>query len=113
MSLSRAFTYAGCPNIITTLWKADDFSTAYLTARMHRYLQEGYPISKAVQKAKIDYLNDRTINPRMKQPYYWSHLVFVGAYQGPKAFNWRWVVAGFLPLLLLFVLIKKARQSQA
>jgi CHAT domain-containing protein len=27
MSISRAFAYAGCPNVITSLWKADDVST--------------------------------------------------------------------------------------
>ena len=75
LSLSRAFAYAGCPNIITSLWKADDFSTAYLTTQVHRYLQEGLSVSKAVQLAKVDYLNDQSINPRLKQPYYWAHRI--------------------------------------
>ncbi|HZH67003.1 MAG TPA: CHAT domain-containing protein [Flavisolibacter sp.] len=112
LSLSRAFTYAGCPNVITTLWKADDFSTAYLSTHIHSYLNEGYPITKAVQKAKIDYLYDKAINPRFKQPYYWSHLVFVGAYSPVKNFQWKWVLLpGFCLLVLSVVFIRKYRRS--
>jgi CHAT domain-containing protein/Tfp pilus assembly protein PilF len=81
MSLSRAFSYAGCPNIITTLWKADDFSTAYIIAAMYKFLKKGWRVDKALQKAKQTYLSDASIHPRMKHPYYWAHLVFVGNYQ--------------------------------
>jgi CHAT domain-containing protein len=113
LSLSRAFSYAGCPNIITSLWKADDFSTAYLTRRIHRYLKEAYPIAKAVQKAKIDYLNDNTINPRLKQPYYWSHLIFIGNLTTEESFAWGWfIVAGVILLLLLLILMKKPGKAR-
>ncbi|HEX8316659.1 MAG TPA: CHAT domain-containing tetratricopeptide repeat protein [Flavisolibacter sp.] len=113
LSLSRAFSYAGCPNIITSLWKADDFSTAYLTARIHQYLQDGYAVSMAVQKAKIDYLNDQSINPRLKQPYYWSHLVFIGNYQPSESFAWVWLAVGAAILsVAVFLLLKSlARQG--
>lgn len=92
LSLSRAFAYAGCPNIITSFWKADDVSTAYITRRVHRYLAEGEGIAQAVRQAKLDYLNDKNINPRFKQPYYWSHLVFVGNYQPQSTFPWLWII---------------------
>jgi len=110
LSLSRAFSYAGCPNIITSLWKADDFSTANLTARMHDYLSKGYSITKAVQQAKIDYLHDKKINPRLKQPYYWSHLVFIGNYTPEKSSKLMWfIMAGAVAILMLiFILIKKS-----
>ena len=39
MSLSRAFAYAGCPDIITSLWKAEDKTTAFLTQQLHYYLE--------------------------------------------------------------------------
>lgn len=84
MSLSRAFSYAGCPNIVTTLWKADDFSTAYIISAMYKFLQKGWSIDRALQKAKETYLSDASIHPRMKHPYYWAHLVFVGNCQVTK-----------------------------
>jgi len=112
LSLSRAFAYAGCPNIITSLWKADDFSTAYLTTRIHQYLDKGLSIAKAVQAAKIDYLADKTINPRLKQPYYWSHLVFVGAYSPEKSFAWMWYLLAGILLLSAFLFYKtKSRKA--
>lgn len=107
MSLSRAFAYAGCPNIVTSLWKADDFSTAYLTTRIHQYLSQGEPLAKAVQKAKTNYLHDPSIHPRLKQPYYWSHLIFIGDYSPRKSFSLFWVVVVlFLGAGLVFLLIR-------
>ena len=84
MSLSRAFTYAGCPNIITSLWKAHDFSTAYICRRIHYYLNRDYSVDRALQQAKMDYLSDPSVNPRLKHPYYWCHLVFIGNFQQEK-----------------------------
>src|SRR6185369_4542872 len=72
MSLSRAFAYAGCPNIITSLWKAEDKATAYIGRRLHQYLQKDYPKDEALQKAKLDLLNSREIGPRFKTPNYWA-----------------------------------------
>jgi CHAT domain-containing protein/Tfp pilus assembly protein PilF len=112
MSLSRAFTYAGCPNIVTSLWKADDFSTSYITTRLHQYLDEGLPIDKALQQAKLDYLNDKSINPRAKQPYYWSHLVFLGDLSKEQSHPWTWIVISIVFILsaLILVLIKRPRK---
>ncbi len=112
MSLSRAFYYAGCENIVTTFWKANDFSTAYITARFHHYLDESNTIDIALQKAKKDYLADPSINPRMKHPHYWSHLVFIGNHTVVKKQTpvWVWLAAGTILLLAIIILIKKARR---
>jgi CHAT domain-containing protein/Flp pilus assembly protein TadD len=113
MSLSRAFSYAGCPNTVTTLWKADDYSTAYLSNKIHGYLDEGLPIDKALQQAKLDYLGDKQINPRLKQPYYWSHLIFLGNVSENTSFHWGWVVLAIalgLSILLLLA-IKRSRKN--
>jgi len=108
LSLSRAFAYAGCPNIITSFWKADDVSTAYITRRIHHYLARGDGIAKAVQQGKLDYLKDKDVNPRFKQPYYWSHLVFIGNYQPQPSFPWLWAILGGVLLgLVILILLKK------
>ncbi|RYZ25566.1 MAG: CHAT domain-containing protein, partial [Chitinophagaceae bacterium] len=106
LSLSRAFSYAGCPNTITSLWKANDFSTAYLTKRIYHYLNSGKSIAKAVQQAKKDYLADKSINPRLKQPYYWAHLIFMGNYTPAKDTNWFALMAPALFILLLLLALK-------
>ncbi len=104
MSLSRAFTYAGCDNIITSLWKADDRSTAYITKKIHRYIDKGYSIDKAIYQAKIDLLKDENLNPRVKHPYYWSHLVFIGNYQPQANVNWKLVLVAALVILVAVLL---------
>ncbi|HYF30762.1 MAG TPA: CHAT domain-containing tetratricopeptide repeat protein [Chitinophagaceae bacterium] len=78
MSLARAFSYAGCRSVITSLWKADDAATAYITRRLHHYLEAGKPKDVALQQAKLDYLADGFIPNRLKIPAYWSHLVLIG-----------------------------------
>lgn len=77
MSLSRAFSYAGCPNLVTTLWKAEDNATAYVSSRFYAHLRAGEPFSKALQRAKLDLLRDRR-QVQFHSPQYWSHLVFIG-----------------------------------
>lgn len=78
ISLARAFSYAGCPNVIMSLWEADDNATALIASDMFRYLKEGFSKDEALQKAKIDYLNNDTVDKRFKTPQYWAHLVFWG-----------------------------------
>jgi CHAT domain-containing protein/tetratricopeptide (TPR) repeat protein len=78
MSLSRAFSYAGCKSVITSLWKADEESTAFITGRLQHYLQKGLPADEALQKAKLDYLASASIDDRYKNPAYWAHLVLIG-----------------------------------
>ncbi len=103
MSLSRAFAYAGCPNIITSLWKADDQATAYLANRVHGYLEDGLAIADAVRRAKLDYLSDASIHPRMKHPSYWAHLVFIGNYFPAASVSyWWWIGGSFLFLVTCF-----------
>ena len=114
MSLSRAFAYAGCPNIITSLWKAEDKTTAFITRRLHFYLQKDYPKDEALQKAKLDLLNSREIGPRFKTPNYWAHLVFIGNYTQKKSSYGLWWIAGSVILISFFVslfLKTKSRQK--
>ena len=97
MSLARAFAYAGCPNTVTTLWKADDRSSAQLTTQLHHYLKQGWEKDEALRQAKLDYLNDPTVHPAQKAPYYWANFVFIGdpapIYDNDR---WWWLAIGVL-----------------
>lgn len=93
MSLSRAFAYAGCPNIITSLWKAEDRTTSFITKKLYDYLKEGYSKSIALQKAKVDLLISPEISPALKTPNYWAHLIFIGDYEpGRRSFYPTWFI---------------------
>ncbi len=114
MSLSRAFAYAGCPNIITSLWKAEDKTTAFITRQLHHYIDNGFSKDVALQQAKLDLLKNKEIDPRFKTPNYWAHLLFIGDYQPnnhPKA--WWWIAAGIIVLTTVYLFIKHKKKSRA
>lgn len=92
MSLSRAFTYAGVDDIITTHWKADDQTTSYLVKKIKTYIKDELPYDEALRRAKLDLLNDPQLNPRLKHPYYWSHLVLIGNFQPNRGNRWPWLL---------------------
>jgi len=105
ISLSRAFSYSGCDNIITSMWTADDVSTAYISGRLHFYLQKGNTIAYALQQAKLDYLNDGNIPATQKVPGYWAHLRLIGSFEGRRN-DYRWLTWLAILLLAGFLIIK-------
>ncbi len=115
MSLSRAFSYAGCSNIIASLWKAEDKTTSFITKQLYRYLNKGYSKTKALQKAKLDLLNDKAISPSLKSPNYWSHLVFIGDYEAnTKSTIPIWLIMSACLFIagILLILQRKNRKTQ-
>jgi CHAT domain-containing protein len=108
MSLSRAFAYAGCPNIIASLWKAEDKTTAFITKKLHYYLDKGYSRDKALQQAKLDLLKSDEIDPRFKTPNYWAHLLFIGNYERKQnSSNWWWIAITIIATAVVFLFIKR------
>jgi CHAT domain-containing protein len=109
MSLARAFTYAGCPNIIASLWKADDKSTAWIIQRFYRYYHDGTDAATALQKAKLDYIQSPEVEKRFKSPNYWAHLVLTGIPEKKTAsFIWLWMFLAAVFLAAVFFISKKA-----
>ncbi|MFI5129895.1 MAG: CHAT domain-containing protein [Chitinophagales bacterium] len=110
MSLSRAFAYAGCPNIITSLWKAEDKTTAFISRRIHFYLQRGQSKDKALQHAKLDLLNSNEIDPRFKTPNYWAQMIFIGQYETNKsAGSWWWAAVAVLIATIALMFLRRNR----
>ncbi|HYC27172.1 MAG TPA: CHAT domain-containing protein [Chitinophagaceae bacterium] len=111
ISLSRGFAYAGCKSMVTSLWKANDKSTAIIVRKFHEYLQNGYSRSEALQKAKLDYINSEDVN---KTPNYWAHLILIGDTEpltGNNSKSWMWVVGGALILVPVIVWWRKKKKS--
>jgi CHAT domain-containing protein/Tfp pilus assembly protein PilF len=110
MSLSRAFSYAGCKSVITSLWKADEISTSFICKRLHHYLQKGYAIDVALKNAKIDFLESSEIEDRYKSPAYWAHLVLIGEFNQVTSpgINWMiWLGSLAVVLWITILLVKK------
>lgn len=108
MSLSRAFSYAGCDNIIASMWKADDNATAYIAEKFHGYLKRGYPLAQALQRAKLDYLDDSDVPSTKKLPGYWTHMRLIGGFERHKDHN-NLIIYGLLVIAILIASVVISR----
>lgn len=109
LSLSRAFAFAGCPNIVTSLWKAEDKATAYISDRFYHYTAKGYSYAEALQQAKKDMLHDESMS-QYHSPQYWSNLIFIGDIQQTTTAYWLWIIAA-LVATIAFLLIRNAKRK--
>ncbi len=76
-SFQRAFTFAGVPATVASLWEVPDQSTSEIMASFYKYLKNGVAKSKALKKAKLDYLHKHK-GTKLEQPYYWAGFVLYG-----------------------------------
>jgi CHAT domain-containing protein/Tfp pilus assembly protein PilF len=111
LGISRAFAFAGCPNIITSLWKMEDITSHYLSIKFYRYLEQGESIAKALQLAKIDLLNDPKMT-QFKHPTYWAQLVYIGnplEARTTSKFYFLFIIP--VTLLVIFVISRTKKSS--
>jgi CHAT domain-containing protein len=69
----RGFMYAGCHNVIVSLWDVEDFATAVLMKEFYQNLTRGY--AAALRQAKLAMIDSP--RRRHRHPYYWAPFVLV------------------------------------
>lgn len=102
MSLARAFAFAGCPSTVMSLWSIPDESTSQVMLNFYTYLKQGESKDIALQKAKLDYLQNCT--PQYAIPNYWGATVVIGNVAPTDFRAWYekpWFIGGVAALLLL------------
>lgn len=104
-SLARAFSYAGCPSLVATLWEAPDKASKDILVTFYENLKNGMPKDKALQKAKLNYLQNAA--PAFSDPIFWSHLVIIGnaetiSFDEGIVPSWIWLSLGLL-IGLIFI----------
>jgi CHAT domain-containing protein len=109
MSISRAFAYAGCPSMVTSLWPAQDQTTAEIMKYFYTNLAAGMTKAEALRQAKLTFLAQA--DKIKSNPFLWAAFILVGdesAMIAKNNINW-WAVASVLTALLSVVLylIKK------
>ena len=77
ISLAHAFRYAGCPNVVYSLWKIDDKQSTWLIKEFYNHLDDNQHFSDALHLAKLDYLAQHT--GELNAPYYWAGIVLTGS----------------------------------
>jgi|GEM_PF-1253091 len=100
-SLARAFAYAGAPNLVMSLWPVNDKTTPALMARFYEHLEAGEAKYRALQKAKLSYLEQE--NELLLHPYYWAPFIYTGD-AAPVALQEARAFLPALPLGLLLLL---------
>ncbi len=100
MSISRAFGFAGCTNIIMSLWKARDQPTYLIICDFFENIKKNLSKLEALRQAKLSYLSSS--DPLKAHPANWATLVMIGNHDdlvvdsADNLFTWSFV------LLLVF-----------
>ena len=113
ISLHRAFTQAGVPTTVSSLWSAPDNATQKIMVQFYKELKLGKTKAEALQQAKLNYLKT-TDNAMLKAPFYWAGFVINGdnkAIMLPSSETnyllWLGLAAGAIVLLILLYFRKK------
>jgi hypothetical protein len=89
LSLARGFYYAGAQNIVASLWKVDDASTAAIIQRFYANRGKGR-YAEGLRKARQQYLQDAPADGNTA-PYYWAAMMHIGGFgknNGSTSSNW-------------------------
>ena len=78
LSIARAFTYAGVPSTLMSLWEVPDRSTAEIMVNFYKELADGKTKDMALRQAKLNYLADPSISVDLKKPLYWAGFIATG-----------------------------------
>jgi CHAT domain-containing protein len=78
MSLARAFTYAGVPATVVSLWKVPDNTTQEIMITFYKNLKAGQSKDEALRNAKQTFLSNHAESSELQNPFYWAGFVAVG-----------------------------------
>ena len=108
-SLARAFTFAGCPSIVTSFWQVNDKYTSALMKPLFTHLHAGEGKAEALRKAKLEYL--QTTDQVGTHPANWAAFVHLGNDQPVNLDGnvgiWKWLLLLIPGLILLFFIFFK------
>ncbi len=110
LSIARGFQAAGSKNILFTLWKVNDFTTAKYMEHFYSKINSN-TFTEANQLAKINYLDDPELSNAKKSPYYWSGFVYYGFIE-KEINNLQLVVAMLLTMLILILFLIINRKTR-
>lgn len=76
LGLARAFTQAGTPSLVVTLWNISDAASATMMTAFYREFAAGASKSGALRVARRELM--RSNIPALRHPYYWAGYVLIG-----------------------------------
>ena len=118
-SFNRGFAALGIPAAISNLWSVDNESTYTITEIFYKYIAQGLPTDIALQKAKLEFINNSTSEEK-KLPYFWAGCILTGKVdiiKGAEGFPWiTLIVIIILSFAIIYFIrnifiIKRSKQS--
>lgn len=113
VSMHNAFTTAGIPATVASLWNAPDQSTKEVMISFYKNLRQGQNKAEALQQAKLSYLKNTT-DQNLQHPFYWAGFVLSGD-ESPVQITSPWktpvVITVVSIITLLIILIFYFRNS--
>jgi len=103
MSLSRAFQYAGCPSMVVTQWRVDDFSGGAVMKSFAGGLKAGFTKSYALRRAQLEFL--KTSDPLRSHPYFWAGYQVVGSDEPVFKPLWQMILPFMVVVLIVLQLV--------
>lgn len=76
VSLTHALMHAGSRSLVTSLWEIDEVASTQIIESFYQNLQDGLPRDRALQKSKLNYLQNA--NGRTLTPGYWGGMILLG-----------------------------------
>ena len=111
MSLGNAFQYAGTKSLLLSKWEVSDATTPEIMKYFYKNLKKGMTKSKALQQAKILYLENA--KPNRSHPFYWGNFYLVGD-TSPLELSQKntmlYVAIGAILLLFLIIFNKRFKR---
>ncbi|NOQ72142.1 MAG: CHAT domain-containing protein [Crocinitomix sp.] len=106
VSLANAFYFAGVPSTVSSLWSAQDKSSAKIMVDFYANLKLGLGKSESLQRAKIEYIKEAD-KVRM-QPFFWANYVVYGNdaalfERGVSVSWWKYLFGTGLVIVLLIL----------
>ena len=110
-SFSREFAGLGIPASVSNLWSVDNESTYRITELFYEFLSKGEPTDIALQKAKLTFIKESTLDKRL--PFYWAPSILLGKTEVIKTraeFPYRliFLILGILGALIWIIIRTKS-----
>jgi CHAT domain-containing protein len=114
VSLNRAFTLAGVPSTLASLWEVPDKVTQEIMVDFYQNLKDGQSKTTALRNAKINYLSNTT-DANFKLPFYWAGFVLHGdatAIQMHKSCTpFILIIFTLFSLLIAFIVVRRIKTN--
>ena len=110
MSLGNAFQYAGAKSLLLSKWEVSDKITPELMNYFYSNLNGGMNKAKALQQAKLKYLNKA--DAFYTNPFYWGSFYIIGntdviSFEDDFSSKYYWIIGIVICIIIVYYLKSK------